>query len=809
MKKFTLFLSALLFSAMTFAAALETGYSKVTDITTLSAGDKVVLYCDDANLGVTGWNGNKDAIVAATGWVEYVVEIVADSVLLKDASAGQYIAMTAKNSFKYANSGSACKVNASGVLYCTKYGTDAGDYFLHENNNNGTLFYRMYKESTAQKYPDSYKPFYVYKVTGEVDENYVAPPTISGVVDFLESTEATITAEEGLKIYYTLNGEDPTTESEEYTEPIEILWTITVKAIAYDENGNASAVVEKTFKQIELVTCEEAVEACADAGDEKYIVYGYVTGIKSEYDSKYNNIEFWIADSIDGGEVLLAFRAKPTTDTDINVKVGDYVKVFGNLQLYTNKEDDSKTPEIINATYSVFTSETINLVDAEKTIQSRMWSTNLILTGTDATHGEVIVTLPNFYGYGECEVTLTLGENEFSGLGVWANEGETDKLTATALDDENTTLYNITVTTPAPKLQEYTCEDATYYAKVYSEENVQGVIEGVTKEDELPFRFDVYNWNGRQAGEYEVYCTLGETDLSGTATITVTETNITCVAELSDAIQNPYKFTITATPKIPTKETITFTDMIITPDPWSWSDNITITAENDEHSIELILAGGKNKGYGEYGFANGYAEVYDVYLDYTLIDMAPNTVAVYSLDEENNLAKFEGTFINGIDTLVISMTGAPYVDPATIVPTDTIDINMYEGQIYLKYGFLTIEGKNKDYNLAITLVDGDAHEGVTTADFAKASILTVNADASQISFLHGTLTVNETDDTATAGLLGSDHVWYNIMVTTKEAPVSAVDNITTTVAPQKVIRNGQLIIIKNGVEYNVVGAVIK
>ena len=70
MKKITLFLSAMLFSVMSFAGLGE-GYTKVTDITTLSAGDKVVLYCDDAQLGVTGWNGNKDATVAESGWVEY------------------------------------------------------------------------------------------------------------------------------------------------------------------------------------------------------------------------------------------------------------------------------------------------------------------------------------------------------------------------------------------------------------------------------------------------------------------------------------------------------------------------------------------------------------------------------------------------------------------------------------------------------------------------------------------------------------------------------------------------------------------
>ena len=38
------------------------------------------------------------------------------------------------------------------------------------------------------------------------------------------------------------------------------------------------------------------------------------------------------------------------------------------------------------------------------------------------------------------------------------------------------------------------------------------------------------------------------------------------------------------------------------------------------------------------------------------------------------------------------------------------------------------------------------------------------------------------------------------------APETGVDNINTNVAPRKVIRDGQLIIIKNGVEYNVQGA---
>ena len=146
------------FSVMSFAGLGE-GYTKVTDIATLAAGDKVVLYCDDAALGVTGYDGNKDATVDATGWVEYVVEAADGGVLLKDGE--KYISLTVKNSFKYAATGSVCKVTAAGVLYCTLSGTD---YLLYQNNGEGGPFYRMYTDKTGSSYEASYKPFYVYKV---------------------------------------------------------------------------------------------------------------------------------------------------------------------------------------------------------------------------------------------------------------------------------------------------------------------------------------------------------------------------------------------------------------------------------------------------------------------------------------------------------------------------------------------------------------------------------------------------------------------------------------------------------------------
>ena len=133
------------------------GYSKVTNAASLVDGDKVVLYCNDSQVGITGWDGTKTATAAATGWVEYVVEVADGGFLLKDGE--QYIALTVKNSFSYNATGSVCKVTADGVLYIT-LAADGKDYLLYENANNGNPLYRMYVDKTGNS---QYKPFYVYK----------------------------------------------------------------------------------------------------------------------------------------------------------------------------------------------------------------------------------------------------------------------------------------------------------------------------------------------------------------------------------------------------------------------------------------------------------------------------------------------------------------------------------------------------------------------------------------------------------------------------------------------------------------------
>lgn len=60
----------------------------------------------------------------------------------------------------------------------------------------------------------------------------------------------TITAEDGATIYYTTNGDDPTTSSETYTSPFDITETITVKAIAVAAEKPQSSVAEAVCQYV-------------------------------------------------------------------------------------------------------------------------------------------------------------------------------------------------------------------------------------------------------------------------------------------------------------------------------------------------------------------------------------------------------------------------------------------------------------------------------------------------------------------------------------------------------------------------------
>ena len=117
---------------------------------------------------------------------------------------------------------------------------------------------------------------------------YVAKPVITPAGGtFAEPQEVTITAAEGCSIYYTTNGSEPTTATGTlYTQPFTVDTNCTVKAIASNQNGNASSVASAEFR-FNNSTFTSIADLCAAASSASTPVLvqfnnWIVTGVKGK-----------------------------------------------------------------------------------------------------------------------------------------------------------------------------------------------------------------------------------------------------------------------------------------------------------------------------------------------------------------------------------------------------------------------------------------------------------------------------------------------------------------------------------------------
>ena len=131
-------------------------------------------------------------------------------------------------------------------------------------------------------------------------ENVNAPVISTESTEYIIGEEIEVeitTATEGATIYYTLDGNTPTTSSEIYSDPIKLSATTTVKAFAVKENCNNSPIVEKTFTFKNRITLENAsvAEVIAAYNPEiniitkKATVIGYIVGTAKNNTTEFGN----------------------------------------------------------------------------------------------------------------------------------------------------------------------------------------------------------------------------------------------------------------------------------------------------------------------------------------------------------------------------------------------------------------------------------------------------------------------------------------------------------------------------------------
>ena len=179
-------------------------------------------------------------------------------------------------------------------------------------------------------------------------------PTISGDALFVESTNVTITSPvdvEGVAIYYTLDGTDPTTASQTYNAPIPLTETTTVKAIAVYKSIT-SDVATMTFEKFDANAPRTIADLASIKADlasvtvsfaNAQVVYGEENNyiLRENIDGKYyaldvlnTQLPFKVDATVSGTvQLKVAFKANPaenngvlstediaeTSDADLNI----------------------------------------------------------------------------------------------------------------------------------------------------------------------------------------------------------------------------------------------------------------------------------------------------------------------------------------------------------------------------------------------------------------------------------------------------------------------------------------------------------
>ena len=320
----------------------------VLDVAELQAGDKVVIAASESDyaLSINQKSNNRGQVAITKTGTTISINDSVQILTLEAGTKANTLAFNTGNGYLYAAASDANYLrtdttlsdNSSWVITITE---GVASIVAQGEFTRNTMQYNATSSLFSCYAPDKpQKPIALYKKT--LAEDIVVAPGIAGETNFLESTTVTITAAEGLKVYYTLDGTEPTNASTEYTAPFELTATTTVKAIAY-KGDKASAVVSKTFTKMSILTCEEAVALCTPtASKENYIIRGYVTEMIEAYNPDFKNMTFWMADTQDGGQVLQAFRVKPVSEVEQGLQVGDFVEVTGTLVLY----GENKVPEV-------------------------------------------------------------------------------------------------------------------------------------------------------------------------------------------------------------------------------------------------------------------------------------------------------------------------------------------------------------------------------------------------------------------------------------------------------------------------------
>lgn len=226
------------------------------------------------------------------------------------------------------------------------------DYYAYDENSERYVYFSngagmvqdgkqydltVWYNDRKQNYSGNYFPL-TKIVVATPAITHLDAPTISGDALFVESTNVTITSPvdvEGVAIYYTLDGTDPTTASQPYNAPIPLTETTTVKAIAVYKSIT-SDVATMTFEKFDANAPRTIADLASIKTDLASVTVSFVNArvvygednnfiLRENIDGKYyaldvlnTQLPFKIGATVSGTVKLkVAFKANPAENNGV------------------------------------------------------------------------------------------------------------------------------------------------------------------------------------------------------------------------------------------------------------------------------------------------------------------------------------------------------------------------------------------------------------------------------------------------------------------------------------------------------------
>ncbi len=571
--------------------------------------------------------------------------------------------------------------------------------------------------------------------------------------------------------------------------------------------------------------------------------YNEDNGVSFKLDIKQNDavVKTFV---VDNDEVT---KEQVYTEFIENINVaGDFQMVFTNLHptnnstsnkdrvsigrlCWTGYEEAPQEPTTVTLTYDLTT-------DAVTNKMGRRY-----VTAEDATLGNVQIILPSF----NTETTeytdayLAVGDETISGAtATYTADAESNSEIYTAIaTSENGTTYNVTMNIIVPVAQEYTffaMNDAEYVTEDWGEEGDPFIVYMISGEGYLNDEIVAFDMLVDQMGNLEA--TINDVYVMGTATDLVEEEGtIWLQGSANDEDGNTYSIEIYVAQAVEEVEIVITEEVDVTLDKLTlevMGNMAMVTAGDEELSFWMTLLETENY-YGSYSF-----------------DMFDN---IWYGDVQ---LQAYGDGIYNRNGLVVSFISVPDTEGNatkynfTLKPenyTRTVAAGNY-GTICLPFGstnytgaeFYEFVGKEegKAYLASVTTLEAGVPYifRATASEVAVYSDGTTADEAGSHNGLHGTFT-NDTEVAAGNYILSNNAICQceatcyvnanRAYIVWNEIPAGApqqmpgrryigldvhgengttgLDDIMTTATPVKVIENGQLIIIRDGVKYNVQG----